>query len=524
MEPGEGRRKSDKNLNRSGRIPTFYSKKKYLGRLARYENDIIGFCEKEVYLPEKKNELIKLEDWERKIFEDCFYEKRPRLIVISLAKKNGKSQFSAMTLLWLFLLGERGEIYIASNSKDQSNFITFKKIKDMLRKNRELSDICRVYKDYIENRATGSILRCLSSSFRSSAGLSPSCIALDECSAMDTESLKFFYEELQLSPIYLNPVTLITSTVGREEQGIFWDLYEASKKGNTLDSYFYIKQGLKEANPSSFVTDYYLRKQRDKPGMRKSVFNRLHCNLFSSESDDFISDEDFRGCVDYSLEKRPNKRLPVYVGLDCGYRNDYTAVFVVYKSPELIISVEHKIFRPSPETGTLDFSKVREFILELNRVYFIEGIFYDPYQAISLSQDLTKEKIRMVEIPQTQINCIAFSQCLFTAIKSHTLSFYPSEEVRESLLNCKAVYSSRGWRIVKKREKGKIDLAVACSLAVYGASVTKAKSQRKGEAYHRGMAKKRKKEEGKEIKQEKKKEFKILSDHKGKVYYRNIDR
>ena len=74
----------------------------------------------------------------------------------------------------------------------------------------------------------------------------------------------------------------------------------------------------------------------------------------------------------------------------------------------------------------------------------------------------------MVEMPQTQSNCIAFSQCLFDLIKSKRIGFYQSEEIRLSLINCKVIYSNRGWRIVKKGT-GKIDLAIALGMASYGA-------------------------------------------------------
>ncbi|GAJ13301.1 unnamed protein product, partial [marine sediment metagenome] len=33
--------------------------------------------------------------------------------------------------------------------------------------------------------------------------------------------------------MYKNPLILITSTAGREESGLLWDLIKASEKGNT---------------------------------------------------------------------------------------------------------------------------------------------------------------------------------------------------------------------------------------------------------------------------------------------------
>ncbi len=430
---------------------------------------VVEFCREHIYLPEKNAELIKLENWELKVMRDCFYDHRPRLILISLGKKNGKSTFASAILTWFLICQEPGEIYICSNSKDQSDFITFRKVKKMIQKDRELSKMCRVYVDYVENKKTGTILRCLSSSFRSSAGLNCLLICIDELSSFDTESLKFFFDELQLSPVYQYPLILITSTAGRSEEGLLWDLIKASEKGNTPESYYYIKQG-KEANPSSFVTDKYLKSQRDKPGMRPNLFKRLHKNLWVSEEDSFITDQDYRACIDHNLVRRPDRRLSIWLGLDIGYRNDYTAIYAVAKSEGKIFSVDHKIYVPT-KTEDLQFDDVKRYILEMNIKYCIRGISFDPFQAIQLSQDLRKAGIKMIELPQTQNNCIAFSQCLFDLIKNKKLSFYESETIRESLINCKVVYSSRGWRIVKKSGTKKIDLAIALAMAVYRANL-----------------------------------------------------
>jgi len=246
-----------------------------------------------------------------------------------------------------------------------------------------------------------------------------------------------------------------------------WDLVKESEKGNTPESYFYIKQG-EEANPSSFVTDKYLDSQEHKPGMRPNLFKRLHKNLWVSEEDSFITDEDFRACIDYKLIKRPDKKIPIWVGLDVGYRNDYTAICGVGKVNNKIFSVDHKVYIPL-KTEELQFDDVKRYLIELSKIYDIQSLYFDPYQAIQLSQDLKKEKINMVELPQTQGNCIAFSQCLFNLIKSQGINFYESEEFRLSLINCKVVYSTRGWRIVKKSGTKKIDLAISLAMASYGA-------------------------------------------------------
>ncbi len=254
-----------------------------------------------------------------------------------------------------------------------------------------------------------------------------------------------------------------------------WDLIKESKKGNTPESYFYVKQG-EEANPSSFVTEKYLNSQEHKPGMRPNLFKRLHKNLWVSEEDSFITDQEFRACINYKLKRRPKIKIPIWVGLDVGYRNDYTAICGVGKINNKIFSVDHKVYIPLPQEE-LQFDDVKRYLIELSEIYDIQSLLFDPYQAISLAQDLRKENINMVELPQTQGNCIAFSQCLFNLIKSQGINFYGSEEIRLSLINCKVIYSSRGWRIVKKTGTKKIDLAIALAMASYGAVTAEEESE-----------------------------------------------
>lgn len=70
----EARKRQLANLRR-GRKGSFYTKKRKFGSLEQYENDIIKFAEEQIRT--ENGRLILLETWEREIFKDCFYEKRP---------------------------------------------------------------------------------------------------------------------------------------------------------------------------------------------------------------------------------------------------------------------------------------------------------------------------------------------------------------------------------------------------------------------------------------------------------------
>ena len=411
--------------------------------------------------------MIKLEEWEKEVFRDCFYENRPRLILVSLGKKNGKSTFSAMVLLWYLLYQEPGELYLCSNSKDQSEFITYRKLIKMINHNSIIEKQLRILSDVIENKKNGSILRVLPANYRTSSGLNPLLICIDELANFDVDSLKFFYEELQLSPIYQYPLILITSTAGRSEEGLLWDLFQASKKGNSEENYYYIKQG-KEANPSHFVTTKYLNSQKNKPGMRANLYKRLHQNLWVGDEDQFITEVEYQKCENPRISRRPEIRLSIFVGLDIGYRNDYTAIVSVAKTEDSIRLVDHKAFKPGKDE--INFEDIENYLLDLNKNYDIQGIYFDPFQAVNLAQNLKKKNINMVELPQSQQKTIEFSQNLYDHIKNQKIAFYENRELRESLINCQVKYSTRGYRIIKKVQSKKIDLAIALAMAVYGAT------------------------------------------------------
>lgn len=464
----EGREAQLRNLVQYRNRSVTLEDKSKLFPLKEYRKDIIFFIEHEIYLPDKRKKLIQLETWELEILRDCFYQDRPSLILLSLGKKNGKSVFSSFCLLWYLFCGEEyNELYICSNSLDQSSFIIFKNCKSMILKNPELSKRVKIYADYIENRETKTILRCLPASFRSTSGLRPGVISLDEIKNFDTSSLEYFFEELQLAPGLDFPLILISSTVGRRQEGILWDLFERSKQGNDKDNFFYIRQG-ELANPSSFVTEEYLETQRRRPTMRKNTFNMLHKNIWITEEESYITNEDYLLCLDYSLIKNPGGNLPVYIGLDLGTKDDKTAVVTISKNGESIFLVDHKTFDPKL-TGTLIFDQVKNYILTLSREYRILSLVFDPYQGIALAQELEKAGIKTREMTQSQGNCILFSQNLYSLIKNRKIRFYPDEEIRQNLLNCQTLTSSRGERIVKRRSDLKIDLAIAIAFASFEA-------------------------------------------------------
>ena len=71
----------------------------------------------------------------------------------------------------------------------------------------------------------------------------------------------------------------------------------------------------------------------------------------------------------------------------------------------------------------------------------------------------------MLEYPQTGGNTVAMSETLSSFLSNQKLTLYDDVQIREHLLNAKAKETQRGWRIIKKRQEKKVDIAVSLAMA-----------------------------------------------------------
>jgi len=448
-----------------------------------YAGDIVKFSEQFV-IPETQAPII-LEDWQvDNFFKPVFYEKeKPSLALLSLCKKNGKSCLAALCVLYTFFCGEPlNEIYICAHDKDQGNLIIFNKVKMAVQFNPVMMVQCRIREDYLEHVKTGTVIRVLPNDWRSSAGLNPGMIVIDELFGFDLEAAERFYNELQLGPTRKDPLTLVTSTAGYSEEGLLWELWQKGLKnirgepGYNSDYYSFISHD----NLASWVTDKWLSKQKKK--MRASLYKRLHKNEWTSGEEAFISDDAWDACVDRKHRPMlPNKEVSVVVGVDASYKKDSTACVAVTRREDKIVLVAHRSWQPSGKEPFDLETTIEAYVKQLAEDYIVKEVRYDPFQMHRSATTLAKDKINMVEFPQTQDRLTSMSQNLFDLISGGNLVLYEDREMRLAAQRSVAIESSRGFRLVKKKASHKIDLIIALAMAALGA--TEQKPKRKGRVY-----------------------------------------
>ena len=256
-------------------------------RLARYRRDPIAFLEEQYVCRNAhtgRNELVRLEPWQRKLLGDILATRRPdgrrryNMALIGLAKKNGKSEMGAMVATWFAFCDEpEGEIVIAANDMEQASTITFKRVARAIRNNPVLARECKIGRYEIRVLATGTVIRAIAHDTPGAAGNMANCTIFDELWGLRDRE---FYHQLTQNPVRKQPLTLITTYAGYDRNSLLYELYERGRRGDDPAFYFFWPEGEDAANPASWVTREYLEQQRRR--LPAQVFRRLHCNQWST--------------------------------------------------------------------------------------------------------------------------------------------------------------------------------------------------------------------------------------------------
>ncbi|MBA7516049.1 hypothetical protein ES705_08094 [subsurface metagenome] len=431
-----------------------------------YQGNIIKFLEDQYFLIET-HEPVVLEAWQKqRIFEPLFKLnedglRKYSLAVIGLPKKNSKSCMASMVAnFFLFQDENYGEIILTANSKEQSSWIIFDKLKKSIQMNkRQLKEI-KIYEDVIEVKKTGTIARVIAPNYKTGSGTNPSLVVWDELWAMELDRERKFWDELTTVPTRKNPLTLVVSYAGFDELSLLYELYKRGIAKTDKEMFFIWSH----RNLASWVTKKYLDKQRER--LRPNTYLRLHeCRWTSSESA-FVSPEMWDSCVDLNLRPiLPGFTGKLSIGIDIGYSHDSSSVVGVYREGDRVILGCHKCWIPTKKNPIDIEETVEKYLIELDKNYNVDSFNYDPYQFHRSGVSLAKSGLKMCEYPQTTDRLVECGENLYSLIKGRNLIVYKDREIRDHILKSIAKESSRGFRLIKSKQSERIDLAISLAMA-----------------------------------------------------------
>jgi phage terminase large subunit-like protein len=450
-------------------------------------------------------------------------------VLLGIPRKNGKSTMAAGVSLYLLAGdGEAGpEVLNAAGARDQAR-VVFSQARSFVEASPTLPDILVVQRSEILCPSNDGHLRVIASDAKLQHGSNPSGSIIDELWAHATDDLYMalttgtaareqpftltcttagFDEESPLGRLYGRALKLEVEhpspylTIARDRANgflMYWYAVPASSKYDATDP-----RVVKGANPASWVTVAYLRKERHKPAMRLVEYQRWHANQWTASEDAWVDAALWDACID-ELDKAGKPRhplstaLPVGAAVDMGEVYDSTGRVVAQRQAcwhadhapaeclgPMYVVRGRRWANPYPPGHTLrpawrvSTEEVREDLRELRSTFPLAqakrdrramagpAVAYDPWHFRESAEMLEEEGLHMVEFPQFASRMGPASEQLLELVKQRRLVHDGDPDLRAAVLAAIAKRTRRGWVIDKPKGSTKlIDLLVACAMAV----------------------------------------------------------
>ena len=365
-----------KPLSERGKLDERAVKPWEVEHLKRAER-VIAFCED---LPITQGKLagtkMELRPWQRKFIESVYAvntrgDRPVRTAVLSLARKNGKTQLAAALALCHLLGPEsemRGEVYSCALTRDQAGKLYLEMVA-ILNAHPELDDRCNVvsFKKEIHvltGSGVGSFYTALSADAGSKMGLSPSFVVYDELGSAPNRHL---YDAMDTAMgARENPLMVCISTQAAADHHVMSELVDYGQKvnaGDIEDPSFHLTlyAAPRDADPwepatwamanpalDDFRSYEDVERQASQARLvpsKESAFRNLILNQRVSATARFIHKAEWDKCGG-SVDLKQLKGRKCYGGLDLGATRDLTALVLVFPDDDGSIDALCQFFMP----------------------------------------------------------------------------------------------------------------------------------------------------------------------------------
>ncbi len=392
---------------------------------------VIAFLEDlELTAGKRAGTKLRLRPWQRKFVEAVCRENkrgvRPiRTAILSMARKNGKSQIAAALAL-CHLCGpeaeSRGEVYSCANDRFQSTRI-FNEMVALIDRHRELSARTNVisFRKEIVDLVNGSVYAALTAEPRTKLGLSPSFVIYDELGSAPDRAL---YDAMDSARgARESPLMLVISTQAADD---FAPMSQKVRAKEFKDPTFHLSLHCaapdddpwalatwRKANPAlddfrslEDVRRLAARAQR-MPG-QDNAFRNMILNMRVSAHAPFIEPAVWKACGG-PAQVSPGSRI--HAALDLGSTRDMSALVLIAEDFEGVFHVEPFFWLPgdvrerasedrapygewaregylTPIGEATDPKAIALKLAELHGQYRIQALAYDRWRIGDLKREL----------------------------------------------------------------------------------------------------------------------------------------
>lgn len=326
---------------------------------AKKANKAIQFIENFCHHSKGRNDLFKLELWQKAIVSAIFgildkktHRRQFREIFLLVGRKNGKSIFAAAIMAYVaYIDGEYGsELYCLAPKLDQAD-IVYDSFYKITQAEEELAEVTKKRRSDIYIAELNTTIKKIAFNAKKADGFNPTMTTNDEMEAWPgDQGLKQYEVMVSGTGARTEPITLSTSTAGYVNDGIFDELMKrstaflkGSSKERRLLPFLYMiddlekwntKEELAKANPNLGVSVQWEFFEEQiaialQSLSKKAEFMTKYCNIKQNSSIAWLDYEtvakaagqpytldDFRGCY-------------CVAGIDLSRTTDLTAVSLV---------------------------------------------------------------------------------------------------------------------------------------------------------------------------------------------------
>lgn len=326
---------------------------------AKKANKSIQFIENFCHHSKGRNDLFKLELWQKAIISAIFgildkktHRRQFREIFLLVGRKNGKSLFAAAIMAYVaYIDGEYGsELYCLAPKLDQAD-IVYDSFYKITQAEEELAEVTKKRRSDIYIAELNTTIKKIAFNAKKADGFNPTMTTNDEMEAWPgDQGLKQYEVMVSGTGARTEPITLSTSTAGYVNDGIFDELMKrstaflkGSSKERRLLPFLYMiddlekwntKEELAKANPNLGVSVQWEFFEEQiaialQSLSKKAEFMTKYCNIKQNSSIAWLDYEtvakaagqpytldDFRGCY-------------CVAGIDLSRTTDLTAVSLV---------------------------------------------------------------------------------------------------------------------------------------------------------------------------------------------------
>ena len=343
---------------------------------------VIAFCEDlTVTSGELADTKLALRPWQKSFVRDVYEETKGgravRTAVLSMGRKNGKTQLAAALALCHLSGPEaeaRGEVYACANDRFQASKI-FNEMVAMINRHaylRTRTNIIKFRRD-IEDLSNGSVYSTLTAEAKTKMGLSPSFVVYDELGQATSREL---YDTMDSAMgARKEPLLLVISTQAPDDLAPMSQLIDYGKRvnaGEVKDASFHLTfytapddadpwdiKTWKLANPAlddfrSLSDVRRLASQAQRIPSQENAFRNLILNQRVAAETRFVEASVWKECGE-----PPNipPGVPIYAGLDLGEARDLSALVIVWEDYGGIFHVKPYCWVPGDLRARADTDK-----------------------------------------------------------------------------------------------------------------------------------------------------------------------